>query len=428
MPAPSPEGGNVMMDMVDKKPNVILIKPMNSDVVYDPKKIGELIRNAPFKDHVIDSRPNKKLGLIAVEIKEDFDVTGIEEITLVKGIEIECTVKKADAIVRYGVIHPLSLEADLEEIKTLITPRGSNAGSVGKVLAIERLKRRAGAIRVDSLSVKITFEGNILPEAISIEWSHYKVSPYVQPPLQCFKCQRMGHVAARCNSQTRCMLCSGNHNRTDCTVDPAEHKCANCKGEHRANDPICPHYKQAKEVEVLRSTQKERMNYHQAKKILSQKEVNPTYDPPRGSYAHILSNTPPIEPVPSTSASLPTPVKEALNPNEPIYSLNELKESLKSCLLSILAEILPENPKKDDFANIVAQKVNSHFSKRRMSDSSSGESPQLPKEKKDDSKNKKLKIDQKKSESFSASESSKKGAIHKNKSGVKSSGNSHSRK
>ena len=407
MPAPPPEGGNAIMDVEERKPNVILIKPMNADVVNNPRKIASMIKHAPFKNHVLTSRPNKKLGLIAVETMEDFDVTGIEDLTLINDVEVECTVKTPDAVVRYGVIHPLSLDADLEEIKPLISPKGRNAGSVGKVLAIERLKRRAGALRVDSLSVKITFEGNLLPDAIAIEWSHYKVSPYVQPPLQCFKCQRMGHVAARCNSKTRCMLCSGDHSRAECTAEPADHKCANCKGDHRANDPNCPHYKQAKEVEVLRSTQKERMNFHQARKLLTQKEVIPNYDPPRGSYAHVVNTPPPNEPEPSTSASLPTLDKEAIKPNEPMYPLNELKKILKSCLLSILAEILPENPKKDDFVNIVAQKVNSHFNKRRMSDSSSGESPQHHKAKKDETKNKKPKTDPKKSESSNASDSTK---------------------
>ena len=70
----------------------------------------------------------------------------------------------------------------------------------------------------DSLSIKLTFEAPELPKKVSVEHSIYAVRPYNQQPLQCYKCQRIGHTASSCRARMRCLRCGDNHNHKDCPI------------------------------------------------------------------------------------------------------------------------------------------------------------------------------------------------------------------
>ena len=73
---------------------------------------------------------------------------------------------------------------------------------------------------------------------------------------RCFKCQRYGHIAARCENIVICSLCgveghgwqspecSANKNKKEgVTVKPS---CVNCKGEHQTGSRTCTFYKEEK--------------------------------------------------------------------------------------------------------------------------------------------------------------------------------------
>jgi len=58
---------------------------------------------------------------------------------------------------------------------------------------------------------------------------------------QCLRCMGFGHGSRHCGMRQRCLNCAQNHNVADCTVvPPTVPKCANCDGNHKANDPECP--------------------------------------------------------------------------------------------------------------------------------------------------------------------------------------------
>lgn len=58
-------------------------------------------------------------------------------------------------------------------------------------------------------------------------------------PVQCRKCQMYGHGERGCNIKPKCATCAGKHRTADCQ-SPAVIRCANCKNNHKATDPICP--------------------------------------------------------------------------------------------------------------------------------------------------------------------------------------------
>ena len=352
-----------------------------------PLKIGKMLSCAFFKRHITKTTVNKRKGLIAVDVSNAVDVNQLANCKVLDNVEVECILKSDEPSFRHGVIHPVSLDTPLDEIKEMMVINDNGNGNI-VVSAIERLKRKVGLEWEPCQSLKLTFTGSVLPESVKIGYSFYRISPYVQAPLQCFKCQRMGHTAKSCKSRARCMLCGEDHSKAECNVpDATGYHCANCGGNHRANDPKCGYYRQAREVEVVRST--ENVNYFQAKKIVyANKKNDPSVAgvrPGNLSYAQMASPGSPatnvitvsdnnsVEPAPSTSNA------DRLADESPqkslLFSKDDLKDALKSCLLDILSEILPNQLKEQtNLQSVISSKVDSHFKKRKSIDRSSSSS------------------------------------------------------
>lgn len=75
---------------------------------------------------------------------------------------------------------------------------------------------------------------------------------YMRKPsvMQCKKCQRFNHAASSCFMPYRCVKCAGDHGPGNCALNnetnKSKPKCANCNGEHTANDAKrCPVFQRA---------------------------------------------------------------------------------------------------------------------------------------------------------------------------------------
>lgn len=69
-------------------------------------------------------------------------------------------------------------------------------------------------------------------------------------PNKCHRCQKVNveHISHNCKHPTDvCARCAGDHRTKECSVtDPAQYRCANCKGEgHGSWDKSCPVYEDA---------------------------------------------------------------------------------------------------------------------------------------------------------------------------------------
>ena len=105
-------------------------------------------------------------------------------------------------------------------------------------------------IRSDSTklgTVKIVLEsendlGKPLHQVFFIDSIYYKTIPFVQNGIQivrCFKCQKFGHISAKCQSAEKYGHCIENHLFRDCPNKNQESKCANCNLKHPANYIQC---------------------------------------------------------------------------------------------------------------------------------------------------------------------------------------------
>lgn len=72
--------------------------------------------------------------------------------------------------------------------------------------------------------------------------------------LQCFNCQRFGHIAKTCTAEAKCGKCSGGHNTRECS-GKHEVRCCNCGKKHTAWDQSCPTKIAAKSRAILNRTQ-----------------------------------------------------------------------------------------------------------------------------------------------------------------------------
>ncbi|XP_043287879.1 uncharacterized protein [Venturia canescens] len=155
-------------------------------------------------------------------------------------------------ISRLGVasdIDPTLTETEiLEGIEWLSQPT--------RILKIERIMKvsKDSNNRINltpTNSVKISFEGNALPEKIIIYKTRVTISPFEQQIRRCSNCQRFGHLSKQCRGSQRCTFCGGNHHQTECkSTKPI---CANCGESHPANDTKCITYIKLKITNKLKA-------------------------------------------------------------------------------------------------------------------------------------------------------------------------------
>lgn len=72
----------------------------------------------------------------------------------------------------------------------------------------------------------------------------FVVRAHYEPPVQCMRCQRFGHMARYCFRDQRCKVCAGPHLYKNCDR-MNQPKCANCTGPHPATFNRCPVYRLA---------------------------------------------------------------------------------------------------------------------------------------------------------------------------------------
>lgn len=111
-----------------------------------------------------------------------------------------------------------------------------------------------------SRCVKLVFEGTTLPSHVKVGFVRHPVRPYVPRPVQCRKCQKIGHVSAACTSTKTCPRCGGVHDGPTCTIESPV--CANCKGPHEATSRECPKVKT--EMKILKKMVRDHSTHREA--------------------------------------------------------------------------------------------------------------------------------------------------------------------
>lgn len=119
-----------------------------------------------------------------------------------------------------GVISDVDLEINDSDLAQLLP-------STIRILDIHCIGR--------SRCVKVVFQCDSLPASVKVGYVRHRVRPYVPRPLQCHKCQKLGHVSAACKNALACKWCGDAHD-FNCK---GMLNCVNCSGLHEATSHEC---------------------------------------------------------------------------------------------------------------------------------------------------------------------------------------------
>ena len=139
-----------------------------------------------------------------------------------------------------GIIHGVSEDFSDDDLKSYLSAADKT------IIDAKRLGL--------SRSVVVTFSGSVLPSHVFYGYLRFSVKLFIPNPIRCFKCQRFGHIAAKCRSSVRCGNCGDNHDTKECEMESA--KCCNCGGDHRASSRECKYFDEAKVIIRVKTEQK----------------------------------------------------------------------------------------------------------------------------------------------------------------------------
>ncbi|KAM7301147.1 actin-5C [Ixodes scapularis] len=152
---------------------------------------------------VIQIRPNYRLNLLAIDMRDNSSMQTILTLTILLGIKVQ-TYEAHPRSSAVGIIRDVDkdiTESDLKKAISATTP----------VILVKRL----GA----SETVKLVFATETMPEHVVVGHIRFRVLQYTDKPRQCHKCRRFGHIQTACPHVQRCSRCGGTHDRIDCQAD-----------------------------------------------------------------------------------------------------------------------------------------------------------------------------------------------------------------
>lgn len=132
-----------------------------------------------------------------------------------------------------------------------------------KALTATRLYKGQGSTKTKTSAVLLTFE-QPPPEFTYLGFTRFKLKEYRPTPFRCYKCQRFGHTAAKCNNRDTCPVCGGPHEYKNCPTGTEKH-CVNCNGPHSAGYRGCPKYTEIQSNIITANKQK--ISYSEAAKL-----------------------------------------------------------------------------------------------------------------------------------------------------------------
>jgi hypothetical protein len=249
----------------------VIIKPIGNNsnsFLRDPVGLATGFKNSAFAKLDMETRINNRRNIVAVELKERNDdvITELLKTTKIGKWDVQCYQPGSDKIGCSGVIGPIDKFAEIEEIKEIMETENGY-----KITGISRLNKFSRGNKEPSTAIKVDFDGVKIPNKVWVGLLSFNVRVYVAPPLRCFRCQRIGHVADGCTAAQRCLVCAGDHSiRDGCTANIV--KCANCRGPHKASSTECPFIQKYNEVKEL--SVREGIPISNAEKLVSDKHKN----------------------------------------------------------------------------------------------------------------------------------------------------------
>ena len=234
---------------------IIIINPDENAIregfFKNPLKIFRLLESSPFKDaQIIESRPNLQRKIQVIKIRNTSKTNELLRINKLGEFNIHCSLPQSIKF-KVGMIGPVDLSISPDDIMELLTEQGYRNPKV------ERFVLGKGDNARITKTMKIWFQLETLPPHLTLMYQRFEVTPFIERPWQCFKCQQFGHSAKFCKNKDVCLICSGNHNLKECQYknDINKRKCINCGENHTSNDKGCKKILEEKRIQYIKAYQ-----------------------------------------------------------------------------------------------------------------------------------------------------------------------------
>lgn len=119
-----------------------------------------------------------------------------------------------------------------------------NIKSTTPILEIRRMNRKIeNNVYVPKQTVIITFEGNIIPNYVTINSVYLPVEEFVGKPIQCYSCLKYGHISKQCrSSEILCIKCGKIKKGNEHVCGTDDIFCIYCKSSsHISISASCPY-------------------------------------------------------------------------------------------------------------------------------------------------------------------------------------------
>ncbi|CAK1585314.1 unnamed protein product [Parnassius mnemosyne] len=220
--------------------------------------LAKLLRSENIQN--IETIKYKSPFKVLICFQSDNDAEKMISCKKFQDLEYKCQ-KTFETTVSYGLIRGVDLEFTEEDILAILK-------SDIKILAVRRLKRLdLNSKWVESETVRICFQGTILPPYVTAYEYNFKVENYTFPVTQCTGCWKFGHIIKAC--PTKKILCPKCGSTEHINCDLKTYRCLNCKGLHFVLDKSCPMYLKEKEIRITMS--KENITYRKALQMIINK-------------------------------------------------------------------------------------------------------------------------------------------------------------
>ncbi|XP_064460926.1 uncharacterized protein LOC135370905 [Ornithodoros turicata] len=215
----------------------VLFKPVDSGKSFwkvNPNVVAKTIRSAA-QESILRHRVNAD-GSMCVFVQTEGAVSNLMTLSEVAGVAVTVTIPSS-YVNNMGKIYDVPLEYTDEELTSYL----GEDGVIAAWRQVRHVSHEDGSDQYTPLrNVILTFKSNRrIPEEVKFGFSTHKVHEYVESPVQCYHCQRFGHLARSCRWPLRCKFCSQPHTLKECTAR-RQPECANCEGPHAASHSLCP--------------------------------------------------------------------------------------------------------------------------------------------------------------------------------------------
>lgn len=198
-------------------------------------------------NEIKDIRINTRKNVLAIDVYNGSALGKLQQISELGRIKVRSYIPMDDASTA-GVIYDIDVAIPNADLPVLVKP-----ASEGVVIThVSRLGT--------SRCVKLIFKGDCIPSHVKVGHFRHPVRPFVQKPLQCHQCFRLGHVKGVCPNSLLCPRCAEPHAEDTCRATVL--KCSNCNGCHAASSKDCPRIK--KEVAVLKQMVRDNSSHREA--------------------------------------------------------------------------------------------------------------------------------------------------------------------